>query len=258
MVVLSDRLKSIVEELKDHEIELPRVTEQPSFPSFQLRGSDITRSLMVAQFHYRSGNGSLFGDFYNKLIAKFQSAIRWAISCWDYLLSTQGVRFILRHPSERVYLRDLRAFTAKDYVKLVYRTFKKCVLEFEGEPDNQDFVRYIQVEFWTRILNEYRELENPEDPRQRKLTPYSYLRCTPYQFLNSYHHQRVYAILECLPNKERKLIELYFLNFFKEDVIAHKIQIATWVVNRRIQKSLRHLFHLDPLTHALLLQIERY
>lgn len=257
MVGLSDKLKLLVEELKEHEIELPRVYEQPPFPSLRVRRFDGAYPLREAQMHYRSGNGSLFGKSLNKLIATFQPAIHWAISCWDYLLSTQGVRFILRHPSERACLRDdYRAFVAKDYVKLVYATFKKCVLDCE--PESPDFLDYIQKGFWNRILDEYRRLENPEDPRQRKLTPYSYLRCTPYQFLNSYHHRRVHAILDFLQAGERQVIALYFLNFFREEAVAHEMEIDIRDVHRRIGGALRHIFQLDPLARALLLQIERY
>lgn len=258
MIALSNQFKSQVETLKEYEIELPRVYEQPPFPSFQARGCDVTTLLKELKKQCQTGNNKLFGEFYNKIVTRFQPVIRWAISCWDYLLSTQGVRFLPRHPFERSYSRDLRAFTDKDYEKLVYRTFRKCVLEFEVGFDNCDFIQYFQTGFWDRILNEYSKLENPEDQRQRKLTPYSYLRCTPYQFLNPYHRRKVHAAVKTLPRKERKVIELYFLNFFKEGVIAHKMHLPKSLVLQRKQKALRRLYQLDYLTYALLLQIERY
>jgi hypothetical protein len=96
------------------------------------------------------------------------------------------------------------------------------------------------------------------DPRHRALTPYSYLRCVPYQFLNDYHHDLVYATLERLPDVERQAIATYFLHFHTETATAETLGCAAEACLETLRQGLIKLLVNDRLVYCLLRQIERY
>jgi hypothetical protein len=108
------------------------------------------------------------------------------------------------------------------------------------------------------VWGRYATLENPADPLQRKLTGYSYLRCVPYQFLNPYHHHRVYQAVRQVPPPLRETVELYYLSFYTEEATASRIGASPFAFRRRRAAAMRAICSRDFLSHALLLQIERY
>jgi hypothetical protein len=101
-------------------------------------------------------------------------------------------------------------------------------------------------------------LENPPDPNQRKLTAYSYLRCVPYEFLNHYHQETADSVLDRLTPEEKEIAELHFINFFKEEEILGRKNLISEDFSKLKEELLTKIYLLNPLVHALLLQIERY
>ena len=105
------------------EIALPQVFDQPSLATLQ-RGKLPNVEALVARL-YRSmpsnPQGGL-GPDYQELVAEFQPLFTWAIACWDYLLSTEGCRFVLRNGEQKNGARgDYRVITDKDYSRMVDR-----------------------------------------------------------------------------------------------------------------------------------------
>lgn len=239
--------------------EMPRVYRQPRAPQFS-RGAKQTRQILLrARQAYREGNPLEFGKAYGELCSEFQPAIQWALSCWEYLLTLRGCRFLSRSGYERLYNRGhYRVFTENDFQGLVHRTFKECLLAYLEGRHFVSFERHLRRNLWPRISDNYRALEDPPDPNQRKLTPYSYLRCVPYQFLNRYHHQRVLHALARLPFPLRQAIELYHLSFYREEAASACAKVTCGEFRHRRLQALGTVAGGDPLSHALLRQIERY
>lgn len=243
----------------DVELDFPRVYEQPLPPAIECDSDDMEALVKKVQKFQASNDKEKFGQAYNQLVKKFQPLITWAISCWHYLLTTEGCRFLLRSPSQKNFFRgDYRAFIEADFQKFVYSAFKKIALKYNRGLRHERFSTYVQEGFWNRILKGYRRLQIPQDRRQRQLTGYSYLRCSPYLFLNSYHQNRVDSIVGMLPKTEQRLIELYFLRFFTENAIAKVKRITISAFRRRKKKAMMHILKKDRLVYVLLLQIERY
>ena len=118
---------------------------------------------------------------------------------------------------------DYRVITEKDYSRMVHAIFRACVLTFAQTPEASSLSAWLRPRFWPLVLDAYRRLEQPPDPRQRTLTPYSYLRCVPYQFLNDYHHDLVYATTLRLADRERQAIDAYFFHFYTEAATAEAV-----------------------------------
>ncbi|MFH1776382.1 MAG: hypothetical protein ABH952_02315 [Candidatus Omnitrophota bacterium] len=246
----------------DEKICYEKVYTQPQMPFLLRKNTEkdtIFPLISKTQYLYSRNNREKFGKSYLQLINNFQPAINWAISCWDYLLTIEGCRFLLRTEAQRkIHRGDYRAFVQRDFQRLVYAMFKKSVLTFKKNRLHKNFYHFLKTGFWDKISKTYQAFENPRDRRQRKLTAYSYLRCCPYQFLNNYHHQLVYKNIETLPIEQKNIIESYFLNFFKYQATAQKYNRSVIKVKQQKHAALNRLYKKDPLVCALLLQIERY
>lgn len=257
--MLGERLVHVQEE-PALEIALPQVFVQPELAALQ-RGRLPNVEAAVAQIfrRCRANPEAPLGPEYQELVTEFQPLFTWTIACWDYLLSTEGCRFLPRHGELRAGARgDYRAVTDKDYSRMVHAIFRQCVLEFAQQPEALSLGQWLRERLWPRILEAYRRLENPPDPRQRILTPYSYLRCVPYQFLNDFHHELVYSTAKRLPPPEWAAIDAYFLHFYTEPASADAMGCSVEELLARLRQGLRTLLLNDRLVYCLLRQIERY
>ena len=250
-----------VQEEPELDIALPQVFTQPSLSTLQ-RGKLPHVELVVARLHQRHADGpeaAALGVDYQALVNEFQPLFAWAAACWDYLLSTEGCRLVPRHSDEKRYTRgDYRVITDTDYSRMSHRIFRQCVFAFAQDPLASSLSGSLRASFWPALLEAYRALENPPDPRQRKLTGYSYLRCIPYQFLNRFHHDLVSRTLETLPAPERQAIEWYFLNFFTLQATAAAMHDAGETVEQLLRRRLVSLLIRHRLVYCLLRQVERY
>ena len=249
----------IDEECPILDISLPRVYRKPPAPMFTRGKTSISRLIARAAAARAENHPAEFGKAYGELTVEFQPAIEWARSCWEYLLSTWGCRFIVRTEAEMLYSRgNYRPFTENDFQRLVHRVFKECLTRYVSESQSAPFRPYFQTAFWPAVQESYRSLENPPDPRQRTLTAYSYLRCVPYQFLNEHHHARVLRTVEHLALPLRQIIDLYHLRFYTEQAAMETLGITEWAFHRRYVGALRAAATEDFLSSVLLKQIERY
>ena len=242
------------------EIALPQVFEQPPLGSLQ-RGRVPDVEALAAQVCRRqqADASTALGPDYQELINEFQPLFAWTTACWDYLLSMEGCRFVSRKGEQRWGIRgDYRVVTGKDYSRMVHALFRSCVLEFAQQSEQCSLSQWLRPRFWPRIVETYRRLENPPDPRQRILTAYSYLRCVPYQFLNEFHHELVYTATRRLPEMERQAIETYFLQFFTEAASAEALSCPLDFFQETLRRGLTKLLIHDRLAYCLLRQIERY
>ena len=245
--------------IPDFDLEMPRVYKRPSPPPLRRAGRSTRKLLALAGPAYRNNNSGLFGKIYGALSAEFRADLQWALSCWDYLLSTQGCRFVARDSHEKLYSHgDYRVFTKNDFEGLVYRSFRECLVNFAAQPQAMGFERFLRDTLWPRISDAYQRLEEPANPNQRKLTAYSYLRCAPYQFLNRYHHERVYRVVRRLPSLLRKTVELYHLSFYREEAACNESGLTQMEFKRKRWSALRVIARKDYLSFRLLRQIERY
>lgn len=248
-----------IEETPPPDIEMPRVYRRPAMPAFRRQRVGLTALLARIEQAHSEGDAQSFGRAYGELTAEFQPAIQWAQSCWEYLLSTRGCRFLARSVHEKQYCRgDYKVCTEREFQSLVYRAFKELLLGWLGGSTRPGFEGCLRESFWESVDRNYRSLEDPPDPNQRKLTGWSYLRCVPYEFLNPYHHQRVYGAVGRLPADLRRVVELYYLSFYREDAVAEHARISPHAFRRRRALALRRLAGADYLSSILLQQIERY
>lgn len=244
------------------EIALPQVFIQPTLTTLQ-RGKLPHVEWLVARLYRAAveanGSGAGLGPDYQALVNEFQPLFTWGMACWDFLLSTEGCRFLPRHPGDKVcYRGDYRVVTDVDYSRLLHRVFRQCVLACARTSIEQSLSGYLRVHFWHAVLSAYRELENPPDPHQRTLTAYSYLRCVPYQFLNAYHHELVHRTLHALSPQERRTIDAYFLHFLKLEAAAEAVSLPVEQANATLRRGLLSLLLEHRLVYCLLRQIERY
>ena len=246
--------------IPDLDLEMPRVVRRPAAPPLRSPRKAVRRLLHLARLARLEGNALEFGKTYGALTGEFRPDLQWALSCWDYLLSNQGCRFLARNSQEKLYSRgDYRVFGPNDFEGLVYRTFRECLIGFLSEQASRcGFERFLRQQLWARIHDSYRLLEDPPDRNQRKLTPYSYLRCVPYQFLNRYHHDRVYEVIGRLPFPLRRTVQLYHLSFYREEAAAGLAEIDNLEFRRRRWAAMRVIAEKDYLSFRLLRQIERY
>ena len=242
------------------EADWPRAFRRPTPPASLRRGRNSLPTLLhQARCAHLSGQPAAFGQAYGTLAAEFQPALGWLLTCWDHLASSQGCRFVARTPEEKAYCRgDYRLFTEKDFERLTYSVFRERLIAYLEETPQGGFEEHLRQTLWASVRGRYAALENPADPLQRKLTGYSYLRCVPYQFLNPYHHHRVYRAVRQVPPLLRKTVELYYLSFYTEEATALRIGASPFAFRRRRAAAMRAICSRDFLSHALLLQIERY
>ncbi len=250
----------LIEEEPALEIALPQVFEQPVLGAVQ-RGRLLHLEALVARLYqgYQQAPEHGLGSDYQLLVGEFQPLFDWAIASWDYLLSTEGCRFVPRAGEHKAGARgDYRAVTDKDFSRLIHAMFRRAVLDFAQAPDAPSLGQYLRRHFWPMTLDAYRRLDQPADPRQRTLTPYSYLRCVPYQFLNEYHQDLVYGVVERLPAREQSAVNAYFLHFFTEPATAEALVCPAEEVQSLLRGALVKLLVSNRLVYCLLRQIERY
>lgn len=242
------------------EIALPQVFDQPPLGQLQrdrLPNVELLVAHIARQQQARPDGG--LGPDYQELVAEFQPLFTWATACWDYLLSTQGCRFVPRTGAQHYGIRgDYRVVTDKDYSRMVHAIFRNCVLEFAKDPAPSSLAQWLRPRFWPLVSEAYRRLEDPADPRQRTLTPYSYLRCIPYEFLNEFHVKLVAAKLKQLPVAESQAIDAYFLHFYTEPAAASAIGRPVEELTQLLRQALTKLLIHERLVYCLLRQIERY
>ena len=251
----------VIQEEPALEIAIPQVFVQPPLAMVQ-RGRLPNIQAWIEKFqqlHAQQNGATSLGSEYQVFVNEFQPLFTWSIACWDYLLSTEGCRFVLRGGDDRFATRgDYRAVTDVDYSRLVHRVFRRCVFEFAASPATPSFGSYLRAHFWEAVQHAYCALSEPADTRQRTLTPYSYLRCVPYQFLNDFHHHLVMQRLARLPGPDHDAISYYFLNFFTLQAAADVLQSSVDAVEEVLRRSLVSLLVEDRLVYCLLRQIERY
>ena len=256
------------------EIALPEVFLQPELTILQ-RGKlpNVERLVTdLAQRHLADPDGSLGSD-YQELVNEFQPLFTWAIACWDYLLSTEGCRFLPRQGEQRYGMRgDYRAVTDKDYSRLIHKVFRTCVFECASATERAPItnghttephepprlVPWLRQQFWPMVLDAYHQLEQPSDPRQRLLTAYSYLRCVPYHFLNEFHHELAYTTVQRLPIQEWRALDAYFFHFYTEAAAAQALNCSVDECLGWLRQAMIKLLLRDRLVYCLLRQIERY
>jgi hypothetical protein len=242
------------------EIALPQVFDQPPLHALQ-RGKLPNVEALVARLQRRQQaepQGALGLD-YQLLVAEFQPLFAWTTACWDYLLSTEGCRFVPRQGEPRLGIRgDYRAVTYPDYSRIVHAIFRECVFEFARQPAAPSLSQWLRERLWPLVVEMYRRLEQPADPRQRILTPYSYLRCVPYQFLNDFHHELVHTTLLRLLELEQRVVDAYFLHFYTEAASAETVGCPVETLQGALRQALVKLLIRDRLVYCLLRQIERY
>ncbi len=243
------------------EIALPQVFAQPPLTTLQ-RGKLPHVEQLVARISRhateRQGTGTL-GQEYQELVNEFQPLFSWSMACWDFLLSTEGCRFVLRQGDEKLYCRgDYRAVTDKEYSRLVHRVFRQCVLTFAQHPLESSLAGFLRTYFWEAVFHAYRALNTPPDPRQRPLSPYSYLRCVPYRFLNDFHQDVVSRRLRQLPSAARQAMDGYFLQFWTLPATCQAMNLPLEPVEELLRRSLLDLLLKNRLVYCLLRQIERY
>ncbi len=242
------------------EIALPQVFDQPALTTLQ-RGKLANVEALAAHIarRQRANPDTPLGPDYQELVMEFQPLFAWAIACWDYLLSTEGCRFVARGSTNHYGIRgDYRVVTDKDYSRIVHGIFRRCVLEFDQEPMVPTLSQWLRERLWPLGLETYRQLEHPPDARQRLLTPYSYLRCVPYQFLNDIHQELVYTTTRRLSEREYRAIEAYFFHFYTEQATAAALNYTLEELTTLLRQSLTKLLIRHRLVYCLLRQIERY
>jgi len=242
------------------EVALPQVFDQPPLEGMTRGKLPHVEALVAKLFRvYQTDPSAALGREYQALVNEYSPLFRWAESCWDFLLSTEGCRFVLRQHDQRYGIRgDYRIVTYKDFSRLVHGLFRRLVFEFAQDPQAPSLQEWLRVRFWPRVLERYRTLSQPADPRQRTLTAYSYLRCVPYQFLNEIHDARVAKALRRLPRGEKQALEVYFLNFYTEPALAEHLGRPLDVCRAALHQGLTRLLISDRLVYCLLRQIERY
>ncbi len=256
MAIELEQLPELIFAEPELALAMPQIYRQPTKPTFTRGKAKIDRLFALIRSTTSNGHGV---QAYQDLLEEYEPAIRWALASWDFLLTVEGYSYLLRSPSEQLNCHgDYRAFTERDLSRMVHRTFRRCVEEFTGDPERGRFTRFLKDELWPRVRSSYQSLRYPHDRRQRLLTDYSYLRCTPYQFLNRHHQTLVNNTLEHLATAERKIVDLYFLRFFSEEATAAQLETDIPLAVASRCRALDHVGALNPIARALLLQIERY
>lgn len=233
---------------------LPQTFAQPPLTVLQ-RGKLRHVEWLVAKLYQLP----TLGPQYQALVNEFEPLFAWGMACWDFLQSTEGCRFMLRQHDDRTHYRgDYRAVTHKDYGRMLHRLFRQCVLDFAQTAVEQSLSAYLRQRFWPAVVEAYRQLDVPPDPRQRKLTGYSYLRCSPYRFLNPFHHTLVTDILRTFSSSTAQATSFYFLNFYTLDATGEAMRQPTEAVEDTLTRALSQLLIEQRLVYCLLRQIERY
>lgn len=255
----TDRLVWVQEE-PALELALPQVFVQPPLETLQ-RGKLPQVEGLVARLyrtHLERLNGGLGRD-YQELVTEFQPLFQWGMACWDYLLTTEGCRFLPRQGHQKTYSRgDYRVLTDGDFSRLLHGVFRECVFAFAQQPEIPSLSQWLRERFWPAATAAYQRLSQPADPRQRPLTAYSYLRCSPYRFLNRVHQELMDGVLAELPTPQRRALEYYFLHFYTEVATTHAVDRPLEESLVLLRQGLTALLLQHRLAYCLLRQIERY
>jgi DNA-directed RNA polymerase specialized sigma24 family protein len=242
------------------EIALPQVFEQPRLLTLQRGKLPHLESLIGRIYqHYRSHPEAGLGEDYQAVVNEFQPLFAWATSSWDFLLSTEGCRFVPRLGEQRYGIRgDYRVVTERDYSRIVHRHFRQLLLEYAADENSPSFSNWLRERFWPLVRQTYQALDKPLDTRQRRLTPYSYLRCVPYTFLNDYHQNLVTSVIRQLPEWQQEALHAYFLQFFTDAATAEALNCPPEDSRELLRQALVRLLVHERLVYCLLRQIERY
>ncbi len=242
------------------EIALPQVFEQPRLLNMQRGKLPQLESLILRIYqNYRSHPEAGLGEDYQAVVNEFQPLFSWATACWDFLLSTEGCRFVPRLGEQRYGIRgDYRVVTDRDYSRLVHRLFRQLLMDYATQPEAVSFSGWLRTHFWPLVQRTYQAMDRPFDARQRSLTAYSYLRCVPYTFLNAYHQDLVTGIIRRLPERQYEAIQIYFLQFFTEPATAEAMSCPIDHCREILRQGLARLLVHQRLVYCLLRQIERY
>ena len=249
-----------VQEEPELEIALPQVFEQLKLGRL-CRGKLPNIERRIAELHQRqfAGPAGPLGPEYQLIVTEFQPLFAWAIASWDFLLTTEGVRFAPRTADEKAHRRgDYRVVTSTDFSRLAHKMFRQCIFEFASLPVEETFASFLGARFWPALKSTYCHLDEPLDPRQRKLTGYSYLRCSPYTFLNAHHQELVLRRLRQLSHTEFEAVKWYFLHFFSFGASAAQLTRPEEETAALLQQTMMTLASTDRLVYYLLRQIERY
>ncbi len=243
------------------EIALPHGISQPPLMSVQ-RGQLSHVEWIVARLHRAQlalPEPGPLGRNYQAVVNEFQPLLAWTLSCWDYLLSTEGCRFTERTDQEKLWYRgDYRPVLQRDFSRLAHRAFRQCVLDYAQTTTEATLAHFLKARLWPTIVVAYRRLAEPSDPRQRRLTPYSYLRCVPYQFLNACHQRMVMDAVDQLPDVESHAVDAYFLHFLTLASTAKRMACSPDEAEGRLRRGLLAMLPNNRLAYCLLRQIERY
>ncbi len=241
-------------------LAMPQVFRPPRPPvAFARPRVPVDRLARRAVEATQREDAATFGETYGELTSALQPMLQWAAASWDYLLSTEGCRFLPRPIGERRYHRsDYRAVAEPDYARLIHRTFKDRLLTYVPAEHGRSFTGYLRQSFWPTVREHYRQLNHPMDVRHRTLTPLSYLRCTPYQFLNEYHEGLVHEALRALTATDRRVLERYYLQFFTTEASGEAVGLPLPLFETAQATALRRLRGHSALAYHLLRQIERY
>jgi hypothetical protein len=197
-----------------------------------------------------------FNRIFNNLMTEYKPLLQWAYSCWDYVLTTEGFRYLPRKGIQKYYCHgDYRAFTLRDFKRLIHKSFKELLLSYSL---NGSITRFLKKHIWGKIISNYNLLKIPQNKKERTLTNYSYLRCIPYKFFNRYHQEKVENTILKLKPEEIEIIELYFFKFYKDKVCAQEKNMVLEEFLSLKEKILAKINQIDNLSYALLKQIERY
>ncbi|HEX9779906.1 MAG TPA: hypothetical protein VGB20_01680 [bacterium] len=256
-----DELPLVLDETLPSELAMPQVTDQPALAS-PARGKLSNAEALVARVlraEQTNAPGGL-GYEYQQLVHEYQPLLDWAMASWDYLLSTEGCRFLPRNRDGHWYgpRGDYRAMTSREFSRLAHRIFRLSVLEFARQPQAPSLSSWLRTRFWPAIVEAYRKLAEPADPRQRALTAYSYLRCVPYEFMNPFHQDLVYGAVGRLPERQSDALRWYFLRFCTEPATAGALDCGPEEAAALLRQGLMTLLIRDRLVYCLLRQIERY
>jgi len=87
-------LKNILPE-PELDYKLPSVHKRPRLENLRkYKIENIDGKIIQVRRQFYSGNTKKFSYFYDQLISEYQPLLNWAISCWEYILTKKGVRFL--------------------------------------------------------------------------------------------------------------------------------------------------------------------
>ncbi|HDI45994.1 MAG TPA: sigma-70 family RNA polymerase sigma factor [Candidatus Omnitrophica bacterium] len=247
---------SLILEEKSPALDYTPVYYQPPLKKLKASNLDVKPLIKWAKICRDRNDIEEFTKVYNQLLQEYKPLIDWAFLCWDYLVTTQGFRYLPRKGTDRYFCHgDYKPFDQREYKKLLNKCFKNLFLKYQP---NGNFTGYLRKKYWNMVIQEYNELRKPKSEKERLLTDFSYLRCVPYRFFNRHHQDRVNETLNILQPLEKKIIYLYFFKFYTHQAICGEINLDVWKMTVVKERALKKIYNKDKISYALLKQIERY